>query len=77
MTCLGFFYLAKHIETSQKFLNGRHVNMLFIIESEKQNRKSFLDVQTILEDEIFVTSFYRKPTFSGVYTHFDLSTVYL
>ena len=72
MTCLGFFYLAKHIETFQNFLNGQHVNMLFTIESEKQNRKSFLDVQTILEDKTFVTSFYRKPTFSGVYTHFDI-----
>ena len=38
---------------------------------EKQNRMSFLDVQIIREDKTFTTSVYRKPTFSGVYTHFD------
>ena len=31
---------------------------------------SSLDVQIIHEDEIFTTSLYGKPTFSGVYTHF-------
>ena len=45
--------------------------MSFTIESEKQNRMSFLDVQIIREDKRFTTSLYHKPTFSGVYTHFD------
>ena len=45
--------------------------MSFTIESEKQNRMSFLDVQVIREDKKFTTSICRKPTFSGVYTHFD------
>ena len=39
---------------------------------EKQNRMSFLDVQIIREDKTFTTSVYRKPNFSGVYTHFDI-----
>ena len=45
--------------------------MSFANESEKQNRMFFLDVQIICEGKIFTTSAYRKPTFSGVYTHFD------
>ena len=45
--------------------------MSFTIESEKQNRISFLDVEIIREDKTFTTSAYRKPTFSGAYTHFD------
>ena len=45
--------------------------MPFTIESGKQNRMSFLDVQIIHEDKTFITYVYRKPTFSGVYTHFD------
>ena len=45
--------------------------MSFTIESEKQNRMSFLDVQISREDKTFTTSVYRKPIFSGVYTHFD------
>ena len=32
---------------------------------------SFLDVNIILEKDKFTTSVYRKPTFSGIYTHFD------
>ena len=32
---------------------------------------SFLDVNVTREQGKFVTSVYRKPTFSGVYTHFD------
>ena len=45
--------------------------MSFTIESEKQNRIFFFDVQIIREDKTFTTSVYRKPTFSGAYTHFD------
>ena len=32
---------------------------------------SFLDVTIIREKDKFTTSVYRKPTFSGIYTHFD------
>ena len=65
------FTSPKYLEAFQNFLNGRHANKSFTVESEKQNRTSFLDVQIILEDKTFTTSVYRKPTFSGVYTHFD------
>ena len=65
------FTSPEHLEAFENFLNGRHANMSFTIESEKQNRMSFLDVQIICEDKTFTTSVYRKPTFSVVYTHFD------
>ena len=45
--------------------------MSFTIEREKQNRMSFLDIAIIGEDKTFTTSVYSRPTFSGVYTHFD------
>ena len=38
--------------------------MSFTIESEKQSRMSFLDIQVIRDDKAFTTSVYRKPTFS-------------
>ena len=41
------------------------------IESEKQNRMYFLDVQITHEDKTFTTSVYRTLTFSGVCTDFD------
>ena len=43
--------------------------MSFTIESEKQNRMSFLDVQIIREDKKFTISVYRKIIFIGVHTH--------
>ena len=45
--------------------------MSFTIENQRQNRMSFLDVQIICEYKTFTTSAYCKPTFSGVYIHFD------
>ena len=65
------FTSPRHLEAFRNFLNGRHANLSFTIEREKQNRMSFLDIAIIREDRTFSTSVYRKPTFSGVYTHFD------
>ena len=45
--------------------------MSFTIESEKQNRMSFLDAQIICEDKTFTTSVYHKPISSEVSRHFD------
>ena len=47
-------------------------------EQEKNGKLSFLDVEVSREKGKFVTTVYRKPTFSGVYTHFEsfLPTVY-
>ena len=65
------FTSPRHLETFRNFLNGRHANLSFTIEREKQNRMSFLDIAIIREDKTFITSVYHKPTFSGAYTHFD------
>ena len=65
------FTSPKHVEASRNFLNGRHANISFAIEPEKQNRMSFLDVQIIREDKAFTTSVYCKPTFSRVSTHLN------
>ena len=62
------FTSPKHLEALQ---NCRHASVSFTTEIEKQNRMSFLDVQIFREYKNFTTSVYRKPTFSGVYTHFD------
>ena len=45
--------------------------MSFTIESEKQDRISFLDVWIIREDKTFTTCVYQKTSFSGIYTHVD------
>ena len=47
-------------------------------EREKNGKLSFLDIEVSREKGKFVTTVYRKPTFSGVYTHFEsfLPTIY-
>ena len=45
--------------------------MKFTFEKEQNNCFIFLDVKVIREDNAFTISVYRKPSFSGVYTHFD------
>ena len=47
------------------------VNVSFTIENEKKSKIIFLDVQIACEEKAFTTSVYLKPTFSGVYRHFD------
>ena len=51
--------------------------MSFTFDSEKQNKMCFFYVRIIREDKTFTTSFYRKSTFSGVYTHFDSAFYHL
>ena len=46
--------------------------MSFSYEHEKKPGKlSFFDVEVSREKEKFITTVYRKPTFSGVYNHFE------
>ena len=67
------FYLIQQniLKPFHSYLNSLHVNISFTIENEKDNRMTFLDVDIIREKDKFTTSVYRKPTFSGIYTHFD------
>ena len=72
------FESAEHLSKYRDYFNTRHPNMSFSFEQEKNGKLSFLDVEVSREKGKFVTTVYRKPTFSGVYTHFEsfLPTVY-
>ena len=52
-------------------MNTCHPKMKFTFKKEQNNCFNFFDVKVIREDNVFTTSVYRKPSFSGVYTHFD------
>ena len=60
------------------YLNSRHVNISVTAENKKDNRVSFLDVNTIREQGKFTTSVYCKPTVNEIYTHYNsfLSSTY-
>ena len=53
------------------YMNRQHSNLKFTFKVEQNNSFSFLDVKICRENDRFTTSIYRKPTFSGVFTHFD------
>ena len=48
-----------------------HFTMSLTTETEQNNKISFLDVKVIRQQGKFITGAYQKPTFSGVYSHFD------
>ena len=70
------FESAGHLSKFRDYFNNRHPNMSFSFEQEKNGKLSFLDVSR--EKGKFVTTVYRRPTFSGMYTHLEsfLPTVY-
>ena len=65
------FESAENLSKFQTYLNTCHPNMSFSFEEETNGKLAFLDVEVSQQQGQFVTTVYRKPTFSGVYTHFD------
>ena len=66
------FVLFEPAENLSKFhLNTCHPNMSFSFEQEINSKLSFLDEEVSRQQGKFVTRVYKKPTFSGVNTHFD------
>ena len=52
-------------------MSAKHKNIDFIVEQENFGSISFLDVKICRKNGKFVTSVYRKPTFSGVFTSYE------
>ena len=54
-----------------KDLNNMHPSLQFTVELEENNQLPFLDILIEKSDNHFITSVYRKPTFSGLYQRWD------
>ena len=65
------FQSKDHVEKFRNYLNKQHENIKFTLEIEKNGSLSFLDVKISRQNNKFVTSVYRKPTFTGVFTNFE------
>ena len=52
------------------YLNGKHPNIKFTIEHEKDKKLPFLDILISFKNGRFETSVYRKDTFSGLFMNF-------
>ena len=63
------FLLFETEEQSNHFLsylNTKHQNITFTKETEQNNQLPFLDITITKNNNIFETSIYRKPTFTGL-----------
>ena len=56
------------------FLNQHYPNIKFTIENKKNNQLPFLDILNDSSSNKFVTSVYRKPTYTGLLTNYNSFT---
>ena len=64
------FNSENHVKKFFGYINSRHESMSFTYEVEAEGKLAFLDVLVTRIEGAFCTSMYRKPTFSGLYTHY-------
>ena len=62
------FKSKEHLKRFVNYMNSKRRNIKFIYETEDSNNFSFLDVKITRQNKRFVTSIFRKATFSGVFT---------
>jgi hypothetical protein len=55
-------------------LNSKHPNIKFTLEKENSNRLPFLDITVVRTRMKFITTLYRKKTFTGVYLNWTSLT---
>ena len=64
------FWSKDLVEKFRNYLNKQHKNIQFTPQIEQNGLMSFLDIKISHENNKFVRSVYRKPTFSGVFVNF-------
>ena len=65
------FSSKEHLQLFVDYMNKQHKCLKFTSEAENDNSFSFLDIKITRHNQQFKTSVYRKPTFSGVFTHYE------
>ena len=65
------FSSKEHLQFFVDYMNKQHRCLKFTSETEINNSFSFLDINIIRKNNQFKTSVYKKPTFSGVFTHYE------
>ena len=62
----------KERQLLEHHLNNLHTSLVFTSEIEKEDQLPFLDVLVKRQNKIYTTCVYRKPTFTGLYTSWNL-----
>ena len=71
MIFLCFSESSESADSFREYMSSKHQNINVTIEKENVGSLSFLDVKICCKNGKFVTSVYRKPTFSGVFTNYE------
>ena len=68
-----FYVFGTETEACEFFphLNKTHPSLRFTIEKDSNSTQLFLDVLEYKEPSCLLTTVYRKPTFTGLYTRWD------
>ena len=63
------FNKPEHAQFFLEYINKKHKNMKFLIDTKINQSLSFFDVKIFRENGKFITSIFRKETLSRVYTN--------
>ena len=66
-----YIFEQKIMLKSLEIISTSNIKTKFTSEIEENGSLSFLDITITRENNKFVTSVYRKPTFSGIFTNFE------
>ena len=66
------FESSESADSFREYMSSKHQNINFTVEKENVGSLSLLDVKICRKNGIFVTSVYRKPTFSGFFTNYEI-----
>ena len=69
--CFSVFNDKKSVIECEKILNSIHPNIAFTTDLQSKNRLSFLDVVVDNNGPNLITSTFRKPTHTGLYTKWN------
>ena len=67
----SFFKEKHHVDLFLNYLNNCHQSIKFTKEVEENNCLKFLDISITKDNNKFLTSTYRKPTFTGLIMNFN------
>ena len=65
------FSCKEHLQPFVDYMNKQHRCIKFTSETEQNNTFAFLDINITRQNNQLKTSFYRKSTFSGIFTYYE------
>jgi hypothetical protein len=72
MSCLQLSIVK--MKVAKYLLNSKHPNIKFTFEKENNNQLPFLDITVVRNRMKFITTLYRKKTFTGVHLNWTSLT---